>query len=66
MDSVLRVDVLQDGSPTVQWTDEMQKAFVYLKTTLNSAPALGLLDSKLHFHLHMTKKEGFASGPVGP
>lgn len=44
---------LQDGSPTVQWRDEMQKAFVYLKTASNPAPALGLLDSKSLFHLYL-------------
>lgn len=62
MDSVLRPATLQEAPKTVVWTDEMTKAFEDIKHALSSAPALGLPDYNLPFHLHVAEKEGFACG----
>lgn len=40
----------------------MLKAFQDLKPALLQAPALGLPDYNLLFHLHVHEKEGFATG----
>lgn len=58
---LLRAATLQDAPPTVQWTDEMHKAFVDLKTTLISARALSLLDYTPPLQLYVSEKESFAS-----
>uniref|UniRef100_A0A3P8RVY4 Uncharacterized protein n=1 Tax=Amphiprion percula TaxID=161767 RepID=A0A3P8RVY4_AMPPE len=62
MESVLRAATLQDANPAVQWTESMLKTFVDLKTSLVSAPALGLPDYMQPFYLYVIEKEGFASG----
>lgn len=62
MDAVLRTATLQDAPKTVVWTDELKNAFEDIKHALSSAPALGLPDYNLPFHLHVTEREGFACG----
>lgn len=54
--------MLQHSPPTGQWTDEMRKTFVHLKSALISTPALDLLDYTQPLHLYATEKEGLASG----
>lgn len=53
--------MLQHFPPTGQWTDEMRKIFVDLKSALISTPALDLLDYTQPFYLCATEKEGLAS-----
>lgn len=55
---------LQSAPPVVQWTDNMHKAFHYLKTLFAPAvaPAMGLPDCHQPFNLHVHEKESFATG----
>ncbi|KAF0023426.1 hypothetical protein F2P81_024056 [Scophthalmus maximus] len=53
-DAVLRAATLKDNPSAILWTDEMRHEFRHLKYRLCSAPALGLPDYKLTFHLHVS------------
>lgn len=57
--TVLGATTLQEAPTAAQWTDQMHEAFVDLKTSLLSAPALGLQD-----HTAFPKR-GFCFWPVG-
>ena len=48
------------GSPVVEWTESMHKAFVDVKTALVSAPAQGVPDYMQPFQLCIREREGFA------
>lgn len=62
-DSQLRQATIKDAPETVQWTDEMKQAFRHIKYLLCTAPALGLPDYKLPFHLYVTE-DGTAASAV--
>lgn len=46
----------------IQWTESMTSAFRDLKAAPTSAPALGLPDYNLPFHLYVHESNGFTSG----
>ena len=60
LDFVLRATT--SAPSIVEWTEAMLKAFQDLKHALLQAPALGLPDYNLPFHLHVHEKEGFTTG----
>lgn len=53
--AVLRAATLKDTPLTIQWTEEMRHAFRHVKYTLCSAPALGLPNYKMSFHLYVAE-----------
>lgn len=44
----------------LQWTDEAENSFVFLKQALSSAPALGLPDYTKPFFMYVYETAGFA------
>uniref|UniRef100_A0A3B4X445 Reverse transcriptase/retrotransposon-derived protein RNase H-like domain-containing protein n=1 Tax=Seriola lalandi dorsalis TaxID=1841481 RepID=A0A3B4X445_SERLL len=53
--AVLRAATLKETPTTIQWNEEMKHAFRHVKYMLCSAPALGLPDYKLTFHLYVAE-----------
>ncbi|CAJ1067426.1 Hypothetical predicted protein [Xyrichtys novacula] len=53
-DSVLRRSTLQDAPEAINWTEDMKHAFRHIKYLLCTAPALGLPDYNLDFHLYVS------------
>ncbi|XP_060793688.1 protein NYNRIN-like [Neoarius graeffei] len=63
-DKCLRSAILHSDPLTqpLVWSDEMLSAFRALKQALCSAPALGLPNYRLPFHLYVCNQQGTASG----
>ncbi|XP_060771045.1 uncharacterized protein LOC132881955 isoform X2 [Neoarius graeffei] len=63
-DKCLRSAILHSDPLTqpLVWSDEMLTAFRALKQALCSAPALGLPNYRLPFHLYVCNQQGTASG----
>ncbi|XP_053577013.1 uncharacterized protein LOC128666435 [Bombina bombina] len=51
-DSILRQATKGDSPEHIQWTTDMTKSYIALKTSIISAPALGLPDYCKPFHLY--------------
>ncbi|XP_078529919.1 uncharacterized protein LOC144810565 [Lissotriton helveticus] len=60
--AILRQCTLQDAPNNIVWTNELANCFKKLKETLCTAPALGLPDYKLPFHLYVSELNGIANG----
>ncbi|XP_042645101.1 protein NYNRIN-like [Tyto alba] len=57
------VETTKDVSPEpIPWTEELETAFMSMKTALVNAPALGLPDYKKPFKLYVTENRGIAKG----
>lgn len=53
-DNVLRKATLKGAPETVIWTEDMKHAFRHIKYLMSNAPALGLPDYTLPFHLYVS------------
>lgn len=54
LDSVLRKATMKEAKDPIVWTDEMKSSFRTIKYLMAHAPALGLPDYKLPFHLYVS------------
>ena len=54
-DSVLRKATIKDAPNDIQWNEDAKQAFRHIKYLLCKAPALGLPDYKLTFHLYVAE-----------
>ncbi|XP_046901067.1 uncharacterized protein LOC124484255 [Hypomesus transpacificus] len=64
-DAELRKATLKDSPEVIQWNEEMKHAFRHIKYLLCTAPALGLPDYKLTFHLYVADNGEIVSAVLG-
>uniref|UniRef100_A0A8C5CA40 Reverse transcriptase/retrotransposon-derived protein RNase H-like domain-containing protein n=1 Tax=Gadus morhua TaxID=8049 RepID=A0A8C5CA40_GADMO len=62
MEAVLRKATLNDKPVHIVWSEEINIAFESLRKALSTAPALGLPDYSLPFHLFVSECNGHANG----
>lgn len=62
MDSILCAATVQLAPLTVQWTENMYKAFQDLNTAHTTTQSLGLPDYHWPFNLHVLERDGFFVG----
>ena len=62
MEAVLRNATLNDKPVNIEWSEEINIAFESLQKASSTAPALGLPDYSLPFHLFVSECNGHANG----